>query len=92
MKNKYKNESERLKAVAHPVRLKILELLLLELPVEACSVNAIQKKLDLPQSTISQHLQILKNKGIIDGIKTGTKVCYRVTDMRAAKILQILKQ
>jgi ArsR family transcriptional regulator len=92
MEYKYKDESELLKAAAHPMRLKIIELLLLELPIEGCSVNAIQKKLDIPQSTISQHLQILKNKGIIDGSKTGTKVCYRVIDKRVAEILQILKQ
>ncbi len=91
MKNKYKDESALLKAIAHPMRLKIIELLLLELPTEGCSVNAIQKKLTIPQSTISQHLQILKNKGIIDGSKTGTRVCYRVIDKRAAKILKILK-
>lgn len=92
MKYKYQDESELLKAVAHPMRLKIIELLLLELPVEGCSVNAIQKRLAIPQSTISQHLQILKNKGIIDGSKTGTRICYRVRDKRVAKILQILKQ
>ena len=92
MKYEYAAESELLKAIAHPMRLKIIELLLLELPIEGCSVNAIQKKLTIPQSTISQHLQILKNKGIIDGSKTGTKVCYRVIDKRVTKILQILKQ
>jgi len=57
MKHKYKDESELLKAVAHPMRLQIIELLLLGLPIEGCSVTAIQKKLAIPQSTISQHLQ-----------------------------------
>ena len=92
MKYKYRDESELLKAVAHPMRLKIIELLLLELPIEGCSVNAIQKKLTIPQSTISQHLQTLRNKGIIDGSKTGVEVCYKVTDKRIAKIMQILKK
>jgi len=92
MKNNIsRDESELLKAIAHPMRLKIIDLLLLELPAEGCSVNAIQKKLSIPQSTISQHLQILKNKGIIDGSKTGTRVCYRVIDKRVSKILKILK-
>ena len=91
MTKKFKNESELLKAIAHPVRLKIIELLLLELPEEGCSVNAVQKKLTIPQSTISQHLQILKNKGIIIGSKTGTRVCYRVIDKRVSHILKILK-
>lgn len=92
MKYKYKDESELLKAFAHPVRLQIIELLLLGLYNEGCSVNSIQKKLDIPQPTISQHLQILKNKGIIDGSKKGVEVCYKVKDKRAVKILQILKK
>lgn len=92
MKYKYRDESELLKAFAHPVRLQIIELLLLGLHIEGCSVNAIQKKLGVPQSTISQHLQILRNKGIIDGSKTGVEVCYKVIDKRVVKILQILKK
>jgi len=92
MKNKYRDESEILKAVAHPMRLQIIELLLLGLPIEGCSVNAIQKKLGIPQSTISQHLQTLRNKGIIDGSKTGVEVCYKVIDKRIAKILHILEK
>jgi DNA-binding transcriptional ArsR family regulator len=92
MKYKYRDESELLKAFAHPVRLQIIELLLLGLHIEGCSVNSIQKKLGIPQSTISQHLQILRNKGIIDGSKTGVEVCYKVIDTRVVKILQILKK
>lgn len=92
MKYKYRDESELLKAFAHPVRLQIIELLLLGLHIEGCSVNSIQKKLSIPQSTISQHLQILRNKGIIDGSKTGVEVCYKVIDKRVVKILQILKK
>jgi len=92
MKYKYRDESELLKAFAHPVRLQIIELLLLGLHIEGCSVNSIQKKLGIPQSTISQHLQILRNKGIIDGSKTGVAVCYKVIDKRVVKILQILKK
>jgi len=92
MKYKYRDESELLKAFAHPVRLQIIELLLSGLSIEGCSVNSIQKKLGVPQSTISQHLQILRNKGIIDGSKTGVEVCYKVIDKRVVKILQILKK
>jgi len=92
MKYKYRDESELLKAFAHPVRLQIIELLLLGLHLEGCSVNSIQKKLGIPQSTISQHLQILRNKGIIDGSKTGVEVCYKVIDKRVVKILQIHKK
>jgi len=92
MKYKYRNESDLLKALAHPVRLKIIELLLIGLDIEGCSVNSIQKKIGIPQSTVSQHLQILRNKGIIDGSKKGLEVCYKVIDKRVIKILQILKK
>ncbi len=92
MKYKYRDESELLKALAHPARLKIIELLLVGLDLEGCSVNSIQKKIGIPQSTVSQHLQILRNKGIIDGSKTGLEVCYKVIDKRVIKILQILKK
>lgn len=82
---------ELLKAIAHPVRLKIVELLILGFPPEGCSVNSLQKKLNLPQSTVSQHLQILKSKGVINGSKTGLEVCYEVIDERVVRILKILK-
>ena len=92
MNHKYKDESELLKAVAHPVRLQIIDLLLLKIPANACSVNSLQKKLGIPQPTISQHLQILKSHGIIEGSKKGVQVCYKVIDKRVVKILQILKK
>lgn len=92
MEHEYKDKSDILKAMAHPVRLQIIDLLLLGLPAEACSVNSLQKKLGIPQSTISQHLQILKSHGIIDGSKKGVQVCYVVVDKRVVDILQILKK
>jgi len=92
MKEDYRDECEILKAIAHPVRLKIIELLIRGFPSEECRVSSIQNRLDLPQSTVSQHLQILKNKGIIDGSKSGLEVCYKVIDARAVKILQILRK
>ncbi|MBN2542380.1 winged helix-turn-helix transcriptional regulator [bacterium] len=91
MPSKYKNESEMLKALAHPVRLRIIEILT-GLSESKCSVNSIKKELGLPQSTVSQHLQVLRNKGIIDREKKCVKVCYRVSDERVLKILEILKK
>jgi len=91
MKKDYKEESEILKALAHPIRLQIIELLLLDIPEESCSVSSLQKELDIPQPTLSQHLQTLKSHRIIDGDKMGVQVCYKVVDKRATKILEILK-
>ena len=84
---RYEKISEMLKALAHPARLKMVAGLV----KNECNVGRIQKVLALPQSTISRHLRILKNAGIIKGRKEGTKICYRVVDKRARKIVEIIK-
>ncbi len=84
----YEKITEMLKALAHPARLKIVVGLL----KNECNVAQIQKVLGLPQSTISQHLRILKNAGIIKGRREGTKTCYRVIDVRVRKIVEIIKR
>jgi len=78
--------SEMLKALAHPVRLKILAGLL----QDECNVAAIQRTLGLPQSTISQHLRMLKDRGIIQARQEGRKRCYRVVDNRVRNIMRML--
>ena len=88
MRLNYDEISETLKALAHPARLKIVIGLL----KDECNVTQIQKVLGLPQSTISQHLRILKNAGIIKGRREGTKTCYRVIDARARKFMEIIKK
>jgi ArsR family transcriptional regulator len=82
------NASEMLKAFAHPTRLEIVAGLL----KNECNVAEIQKKLGLPQSTISQHLRVLRNYGIIRARQEGTKRCYRVIDNRAKKIMRIIEE
>ena len=84
----YEKVSETLKALAHPARLKIVAGLL----KDECNVGQIQKVLRLPQSTISQHLRILKNAGIIRGRKEGTKTCYRVIDKQVRKTVEVIKK
>ncbi len=85
--NKYNNICEVLKALAHPARLEIVH----GLRKDECNVTEIQKKLGLPQSTISQHLRILKNAGIIVGRREGTRVCYKVVDHYTKKIIEMTK-
>jgi DNA-binding transcriptional ArsR family regulator len=84
----YEEISETMKALAHPARLKIVGGLL----KDECNVAKIQKVLGLPQSTISQHLKVLKNAGIIKGRREGTKTCYRVIDARVRKIVEIIRR
>ena len=83
----YGRDSGILKALGHPLRLKIVEMLLLG---ENCNVNDIVERLKLPQSTVSQHLGLLRNKGILSHRKEGVRTCYRVTDKRVARLLRIM--
>jgi DNA-binding transcriptional ArsR family regulator len=83
----YEKVGETLKALAHPARLKMVAGLL----KDECNVAQIQKVLGLPQSTISQHIRILKNADIIKGRREGNKTCYRVIDARVRKIVEIVR-
>jgi len=80
--------AEIFKALAHPIRLKIVCGLAKK---EECNVSVMVEKLGVPQPTVSQHLNILKNAGIITGFKKGTQVCYQVTNEDAKKIVEVLK-
>ncbi len=62
-------------ALAHPARVQIVRLLIGR---EACICGEIVDQLPLAQSTVSQHLKILKESGLIQGEVEGPKVCYCV--------------
>lgn len=79
-------EAEILKVLGHPVRLKIVAGLM----SQSCNVKKIWECLELPQATVSQHLALLKNKGIIDGKRDGVEVFYQVTSPEARTIVQSL--
>ena len=82
----YKKESNILKALAHPIRLRMVEGLM----HNECNVNKIVKALKIPQSTASQHLALLKARGIVETRKEGVKTCYRVLDARVSELIKIL--
>ena len=81
-------ESEILKVLGHPIRLKIVAGLL----SESCNVKKIWECLALPQATVSQHLALLKNKGIISGRREGVEVYYQVTSPEAQRIIGAIFQ
>ncbi len=82
----YDREAEILKVLGHPVRLKIVA----GLTTETCNVKKIWECLGLPQATVSQHLALLKNKGIIEGRREGVEVFYRVISDEARQIVNAL--
>lgn len=63
------------KAVAHPARLRILRLLAAR---EECVSGSLAEELPLAPSTVSQHLTVLKESGLIRGEVDGPRVCYCV--------------
>lgn len=63
------------KALGHPARVRILRLLL---SVDNCVCGDIVDKLPLAQSTVSQHLKVLKEAGIVEGVIDGPRTCYGV--------------
>jgi DNA-binding transcriptional ArsR family regulator len=81
----YSDEAEILKVLGHPVRLKIVA----GLCSKECNVKYIWECLGLPQATVSQHLALLKNKGIIAGKRDGVEVHYSVVHPLAKKIIGI---
>lgn len=83
----FEKDSEILKALGHPVRLKIVVGLL---DKKECNVNTIVEKLKIPQSTASQHLGVLRSRGIIAPKKKGVETCYFISDERIKKILDNL--
>ncbi|HOD11697.1 MAG TPA: metalloregulator ArsR/SmtB family transcription factor [Candidatus Omnitrophota bacterium] len=82
----YQKESDILKALAHPMRLRMVEGLI----KDHCNVTKIVEKTGLPQSTISQHLGILKKAGILTPEKKGVETCYHVTHDKVKKIIHML--
>lgn len=82
----FNREAEILKVLGHPIRLKIVAGLM----SQSCNVKKIWECLGLPQATVSQHLALLKNKGIIDGRRDGVEVYYQVVSHQARDIVTAL--
>jgi DNA-binding transcriptional ArsR family regulator len=65
------------KALAHPARIAILQLLTKK---QTCICGDIVDEIPLSQSTVSQHLKELKDAGLIKGDIEGAKVCYCIDE------------
>lgn len=76
-----------IKAIAHPLRLKILCVL----GGSEVSVQDIVDNVGTSQSNISQHLAILRDKGVLCTRKDANRVFYRVNDPRTLKLVEIMR-
>lgn len=80
--------SDRLKAMAHPLRLKILCIL----GSNQVTVQEIVDECGTTQSNISQHLGILRSKGILNFSKEGNRVFYYIDDGRTLQLIKLMKE
>ena len=80
--------SRSLKAISHPLRLKILCVL----GENEVSVQDIVECVGTSQSNISQHLAILRDKGILASRKEANRVFYRVGDARTLKLIGTMQE
>ena len=79
--------SRSLKAISHPLRLKILCVL----GENEVSVQDIVECVGTSQSNISQHLAILRDKGVLASRKDANRVFYRVGDSRTLKLISMMQ-
>ncbi len=77
------------KALAHPARLQIIHFLA---RVDVCFCGDIVKQLPLAQSTVSQHLKILKEAGIVQGEIDGPRTSYCLVPRRLAQVKSLVAQ
>ena len=77
-----------MKAMAHPLRLKIL----CTLGSSEISVQDIVELVGTSQSNISQHLAILRDKAILSSRKDANRVYYKIDDTRMLRLIELMRE
>jgi len=77
-----------MRAIAHPLRLKILCVL----GEQESSVHDIVEAVGTSQSNVSQHLAILREKGILGARRKANRVYYSVRDQRTLQLLSTMRE
>ncbi len=88
MKELYKIHAEMCKVFSNPTRLEILNLL----RNKELSVTEIIEKTKLSQANISQHLSIMKSKGIVASNRKSKNIYYKLTSPKIIKAFDIIKE
>jgi DNA-binding transcriptional ArsR family regulator len=87
-KTSYEHIAGIFKALAHPTRAKIVDGLIRK---DECNVTKMVENLGIPQPTVSQHLNILRSHGILEGYRKGNQVCYKVVNEQVKKIFSAIE-
>ena len=80
--------ADLLKALSHPKRLEVVQLL----RDQQMCVSQIQEMLGLNQANLSQHLQILREAGVLKTQRDGQKIIYTLTDERIVQACDLLRE
>jgi len=75
------------RALGHPVRIRIVRLLLER---ERCIGGDIVDEVGLAQSTVSEHLRILKDAGVVVGEIERPRVCYSLSSDRLSELSALI--
>ena len=85
--DRYAGNAELLKALAHPLRLRLVRGLL---ECGCRNVGCMEANTGQSQSCISQHLARLKAAGVVKAARAGNEVYYELADTRAAAVIAAL--
>ena len=88
IQNDVETASRSMKAMSNPLRLMIL----CKLGEDEFSVQDIVNNVGTSQSNISQHLAILRDKGILSARKDANKVFYKVSDLKTLKLIEMMRE
>src|SRR3989338_4381884 len=88
MKELYKIHAEICKVFSNPTRLEILNLL----GKNEMSVTELIRKTGLSQANISQHLSIMKSKGIVTSSRKGKNIYYRIVNPKIIKAFDMIRE
>jgi len=80
------------KGLAHPARVEIIRMLENKPPEERCICGDIVDVLPLAQSSVSQHLKVLKQTGWVQGEFDGPRVCYCTVEGILEYYLALIKR
>ncbi|MCU0370415.1 MAG: metalloregulator ArsR/SmtB family transcription factor [Bacteroidales bacterium] len=86
---KLEQASSKLRAMAHPMRIAIIDLLH---DGNQMSVTDIYKNLKIEQAAASHHLNILKNKGVLASRRDGKKIFYSIKNQVLTEIVDCLNR
>lgn len=90
MKDASDRELARLaKGLAHPARVRIVRILLRR---QMCICGELVGQLPLAQSTVSQHLKVLREAGLVEATEDGPRVCYRLAPAALERVKQLLNE